>query len=529
MHRCTNADSKTTATGKYDGTVDIYRDQLGGSYDATQLRHAEMNAIQEEIANVIRGEGISLQTDTETPAQMFQLETAINAKLVASRIDNDSGVSGTDVDDALDQLDSDIGGLDSTDIGNVSTVTGATVTAALNALDTLLGSLSSDDVDSDCGYLSGTTVTDDLDNLAERLYYDELFGTITGFNYEVITGGSDYFRVNFRTEGKTIGRPFGPYAQPIYRINAGDHYKNVVAGSALVSWVAGSGVGGCASALEDLPATPSTTFSGIQTSGSAVITSMTDTTKISVGDLVAISSTGFAPNKYVRVVGKSGTSITVHRTSSNTSGCTVEVAFRPLFVFALGKTTLMTAAEYGFDTSYSASNLMSDVAGDGYDLYRRIGHIIISGSIPGAAGGWAVIPMVKQGQRFILNESVKLEDTAIIGSTARSFTVPLRTDVNDYWYKIADMQFTYRSGGDTGAATQLDIRGDDGGGSADSILESLNLDTASSETYDTIQAMVPLRKISSEYYVRRSTGDLDGEFEARFRGWIEDLSSEWGT
>lgn len=138
MHRCDNADSNGTATGKYDGTVAVYRDESLGSYDATQLRHQEMNAIQEEIANVIRGEGYSLQTDTETVAQMFQLETAINNKLYASRISNDSGVSGTNVDDALDQLNSDISGLGSDNIANDSTVSGTTVSDALETLDNII-------------------------------------------------------------------------------------------------------------------------------------------------------------------------------------------------------------------------------------------------------------------------------------------------------------------------------------------------------------------------------------------------------
>jgi hypothetical protein len=106
MHRCTNADSKGTTTGGHGGTIDIYRDESPGNYDATQLRHQEMNAIQEEIAYVIEEEGGTLNTDSETPSSgMDQLNTAIENKLVASRIVNDSGVSGANVDDALDVLD----------------------------------------------------------------------------------------------------------------------------------------------------------------------------------------------------------------------------------------------------------------------------------------------------------------------------------------------------------------------------------------------------------------------------------------
>jgi hypothetical protein len=80
MHRCDNADSKGSAVGAYDGSVSVYRDQLLGNYNATQLRHQEMNSLQEEVANVIRATGVALQSDTETIAQMVQLNTAIDAK-----------------------------------------------------------------------------------------------------------------------------------------------------------------------------------------------------------------------------------------------------------------------------------------------------------------------------------------------------------------------------------------------------------------------------------------------------------------
>jgi hypothetical protein len=53
----------------------------------------------------------------------------------ASQVDNDSGIAGAFVDDALNTLGGAITGLDSTDIANVSGVVGATVTAALNTLD----------------------------------------------------------------------------------------------------------------------------------------------------------------------------------------------------------------------------------------------------------------------------------------------------------------------------------------------------------------------------------------------------------
>lgn len=60
----------------------------------------------------------------------------------ASQVDNDSGVAGAFVDDALNTLGGAITGLDSTDIANVSGVAGATVTAALNTLDGASASVS---------------------------------------------------------------------------------------------------------------------------------------------------------------------------------------------------------------------------------------------------------------------------------------------------------------------------------------------------------------------------------------------------
>lgn len=52
----------------------------------------------------------------------------------SDEVDNASGVAGATVSDALDQLDTDIGGLGSDDIANDSTVTGTTVSDALDTL-----------------------------------------------------------------------------------------------------------------------------------------------------------------------------------------------------------------------------------------------------------------------------------------------------------------------------------------------------------------------------------------------------------
>ncbi len=105
MHR-TNGDSYGTAQSAQGANVHVYRDAVVGEYEATQARVEEANAWQEEIANVIEAEGISLNTDAETVAQMNQLNTAINTKLVASRVSNNSSISGTTVKDALDGINS---------------------------------------------------------------------------------------------------------------------------------------------------------------------------------------------------------------------------------------------------------------------------------------------------------------------------------------------------------------------------------------------------------------------------------------
>lgn len=102
MHRCTSADSKGTAVGAYDASVDVYRDQLIGSYAATQLRHQEMNAIQEEIANVIRAEGIALHASTEAVNTMTQLNTAIDTKFANVEFVTDTIRTVNETSDDLD-------------------------------------------------------------------------------------------------------------------------------------------------------------------------------------------------------------------------------------------------------------------------------------------------------------------------------------------------------------------------------------------------------------------------------------------
>lgn len=92
MHR-TLGDGYVTDAGKYVPSINVYADEAPPTRDATQLRHEEMNAIQEEIANVIEGEGYSLNPAMESPAQMCQLEAAINAKVNRERILRDAAIA----------------------------------------------------------------------------------------------------------------------------------------------------------------------------------------------------------------------------------------------------------------------------------------------------------------------------------------------------------------------------------------------------------------------------------------------------
>lgn len=90
MHR-TLGDGYITDAGKR-----LFADEdLGSGRDATQLRHEEANAWQEEISSVIEAEGYTLNSPTELVSQMNQLNTAINKK-VDDRVDAHlhTGVAG---------------------------------------------------------------------------------------------------------------------------------------------------------------------------------------------------------------------------------------------------------------------------------------------------------------------------------------------------------------------------------------------------------------------------------------------------
>lgn len=99
MHRI-DGDGYITLSGKR-----LFDDENLPTRAATQVTHEWANAVQEEIARVIENEGGTLNASTEDPlTDTNQLDTAINAKLVASRISNDSTFPGSNLDDALDNI-----------------------------------------------------------------------------------------------------------------------------------------------------------------------------------------------------------------------------------------------------------------------------------------------------------------------------------------------------------------------------------------------------------------------------------------
>jgi hypothetical protein len=120
MHRTLGDGYITDLDGK-----NLYADEDGIFRDATQLRHQEMNAIQEEICNVIEWDGTPMNPDSETPLQAGQLNIAIDAKdqEVYSVVTNETDIK--------------IAALEASDIGNDSNITGATVKDALDNINAI--------------------------------------------------------------------------------------------------------------------------------------------------------------------------------------------------------------------------------------------------------------------------------------------------------------------------------------------------------------------------------------------------------
>jgi len=153
----------TEGDGAFDDPVaghKVFKDEDPPVSEATQLRHEEANTYQEEIANVIIHAGMSLNGGAESIAQMIQLRqaivtlitnavaaeasirsaadvaiSAVIAALKASDIDNDSGISGANVKNALDTIDANLTTLFSNDVTLNGLISTNTADIATNVAD----------------------------------------------------------------------------------------------------------------------------------------------------------------------------------------------------------------------------------------------------------------------------------------------------------------------------------------------------------------------------------------------------------
>ena len=219
MHR-TNGDSYGTGTSSHSVPgIHLYRDEDPGNYDATQGRHQEQNAIQEEICDVIEHESITLNDDTETPATMTQLREALDNRHRASRLINDSGIYGSYVDDSLNFIKDFIDNLDTDDVANASSLDGTSLSDVLEDLD-------SDEI-WNTSNVEGTMVEDVL-NVFYNLRHWYIHGCSHGRN------GTYIYKVNFN-DGYAIDTT-GSVLMRMPRQGGSTFVKNVVNGS---GWVAG--------------------------------------------------------------------------------------------------------------------------------------------------------------------------------------------------------------------------------------------------------------------------------------------------
>lgn len=89
-----------------NGSDHVYRQESVGSYEATQLTYDAMNAIQEEIANVIEAQGITLNSSSEAFGDMDQLNDAIDDKILneaVTRAAADSSLQSQITNNATDR------------------------------------------------------------------------------------------------------------------------------------------------------------------------------------------------------------------------------------------------------------------------------------------------------------------------------------------------------------------------------------------------------------------------------------------
>lgn len=171
------------------GLFPIFADEDPPTRDATQLRHQEANAWQEEICNVILAEGIALNAGNETIQQMTQLNQAIDAKDTALQtqidnldtddITNNSTLPGTTLSDVLNDLDSD-------DVGNGSIlVAGASVSDALDALKTSINTLTGNNIIND-SLVAGSKVKDALNTLNTKIAEGSVIQSSLRYNVPLV-------------------------------------------------------------------------------------------------------------------------------------------------------------------------------------------------------------------------------------------------------------------------------------------------------------------------------------------------------
>jgi len=101
MHR-TIGDSYGTSGGK-----NIFRQENLPSYDATQVTFDTMNAVQEELANIVEGFGVTLNTPSEAISAMNQAYTVIKAAIdseASARNANDRVQKGDLVRDQVNSV-----------------------------------------------------------------------------------------------------------------------------------------------------------------------------------------------------------------------------------------------------------------------------------------------------------------------------------------------------------------------------------------------------------------------------------------
>ncbi len=298
------------------GSQRIYDDENPPTRPATQLRHQEANSFQEEIANVIRATGAALNSPSETIQQMNQLNTAIDAK--------DTVVANNAAANLATEQAARIAG-------------DANLQAQINGLVAMRG------------FISGFNYS------AERI------GAVTAPVY----GG---YQIAVSPGICTAQN------NPAYFItNNGTFLKKILdeTTGAFVPFAAGSNLG-CVD--------PNYTgflrqFTGDTTDTDPEISDIADTTNLYPGDtLYASDNDVFKNRNFRRIISKTATTVTMDQPAEKSvNNVTLTAQGRWYYVFALGKTSDQNAFDIGINPVNDASYFVTQ----GWDLYRRIGSVLI--------------------------------------------------------------------------------------------------------------------------------------------------------